>query len=138
MFRIKKLNLGEMMSEKLTNNEAREIFKQSGLDYSVLTRENADLLRYALRDELKAFKNNGFTMQLAPSRKNDFVVGCYFECDVKGFIDGRTKEMTWNRRPAIAFNDDKFIGFCGWASTKNSQPILRAFVKWVEQVKNSG
>ena len=30
-------------------------------------------------------------------------------------------------REAISFNEDGFIGFCGWADGHNSAPILKAF-----------
>lgn len=34
-------------------------------------------------------------------------------------------------REAISFNDDGFIGFCRWADSHNSMPILKAFSDWV-------
>lgn len=34
-------------------------------------------------------------------------------------------------REAISFNDDGFIGFCGWADSHNSAPIRKAFSEWM-------
>lgn len=34
-------------------------------------------------------------------------------------------------REAVSFNEDGFIGFCGWADDKNSKPFLKAFHAWM-------
>lgn len=31
----------------------------------------------------------------------------------------------------VSFNRDGFIGFAGWASDENVQPVLRAFKRWL-------
>lgn len=38
-------------------------------------------------------------------------------------------------RECISFNRDGFIGFAGWASSDNLQPIAKAFVEWVREIK---
>ena len=39
-------------------------------------------------------------------------------------------------RECISFNRDGFIGFAGWADQGNVNPILRAFLKWCDLLKN--
>lgn len=36
----------------------------------------------------------------------------------------------WKNREAVSFNSDGFIGFCGWADSKNTQIILNAVMEW--------
>lgn len=38
-------------------------------------------------------------------------------------------------REAISFNDDGYIGFCGWAGTKNALPFYRAFARWMNEMR---
>ena len=38
----------------------------------------------------------------------------------------------FTRRECISFNRDGFIGFAGWADQGNTNPILRAFLKWCD------
>ncbi|TLP41063.1 hypothetical protein [Arcobacter arenosus] len=44
------------------------------------------------------------------------------------FITMSTED--WEGREAVSFNSDGFIGFCGWADSKNSKPILNAVTEW--------
>ena len=36
-------------------------------------------------------------------------------------------------REAISFNGDGFIGFAGWADSKNVQPFYKAFQRWMNE-----
>ncbi len=38
-------------------------------------------------------------------------------------------------REAISFNRD-FVGFAGWADDTNVQPFVKAFIKFVDYLKN--
>lgn len=49
------------------------------------------------------------------------IVKAYLKIDCPG---------QWNGREAISFNEDGFIGFCGWADSQNSQPFYRAWREW--------
>ena len=42
------------------------------------------------------------------------------------------KGAYFSERECISFNLDGFIGFAGWASNGNVQPILRAFIRWCD------
>lgn len=43
----------------------------------------------------------------------------------------------FNRREAVSFNGDGFIGFCGWADSYNSQPIYEGFLEWCEYIRKT-
>lgn len=128
----------------MTNDEAREYFKSKGLDYSILTKQNRDRLRELVRKELSVYKNDQFRMILRRQNKfkdlrlsGDKIL--YFGMRAKGFntmtVKGETKEyIHFNDREAISFNQDGFIGFAGWADSKNVQPFLSAFCKWCDEV----
>lgn len=45
------------------------------------------------------------------------------------FCDG----SYFNGREAISFNEDGFIGFCGWADSMNSRPFVSGFCRWVDE-----
>lgn len=40
----------------------------------------------------------------------------------------------FERRECISFNADGWIGFAGWADQGNTNPILRAFIEWCDQL----
>lgn len=42
-------------------------------------------------------------------------------------VDGRY----FDNREAISFYEDGFVGFAGWADSKNERPFLRAFWQWM-------
>lgn len=44
-------------------------------------------------------------------------------------IDGHYFE----NREAVSFNEDGFIGFCGWADSKNERAILDGFYRWLNE-----
>lgn len=51
------------------------------------------------------------------------------------FAEIRVKGTYFNDREAITFNDDGFIGFCGWADMYNTTPFVMAFNKWCDYLK---
>jgi hypothetical protein len=42
----------------------------------------------------------------------------------------------FTQRECISFNKDGFIGFAGWADSRNTKPIIDAFVEWVDNLSN--
>lgn len=49
----------------------------------------------------------------------------------KRFMECQTEQ--WQRREAISFNNDGFIGIAGWADNSNVRPILDGIADWLEQ-----
>lgn len=54
-------------------------------------------------------------------KKDDGLQSAFLHVDGPYFTD----------REAISFNGDGFIGFCRWADSRNSVPILKAFSEWM-------
>jgi len=131
----------------MTNDEARGYFRSKDLDYSILTQKNRERLRDLIRSELKEYRNGRFRMTLARQNKSKDIRFSgdnitFFGIRAKGFntmtVNGETREFVhFKDREAISFNMDGFIGFAGWADSKNVQPFLSAFCKWCDEVSNS-
>lgn len=116
----------------MTNSELRNKFLEKGFNYSVLRKEHMKLLFELLNKELSVFNNKGFTMKVRGFRKKDVAYdldGSLLKC----FIT--VKGNHFDRREAISFNPNGFIGFAGWADSTNVQPFQNAFNKWIENLK---
>lgn len=51
------------------------------------------------------------------------------------FAQLRVKGTYFEDREAITFNEDGWIGFCGWADISNLTPFVMAFVEWCDYLK---
>lgn len=114
-----------------TNNEARDYFKNKGLTYADVTEGDILTLVMLLNQELKkAVKDSETsvdTMHLSKridikKKTNGSIISCYLYVNSHYF----------ERRECISFNTDGFIGFAGWADQGNTNPILRAFLRWCD------
>lgn len=114
-----------------SNNEARQYFKDKGLDYSKITEGDILTLTMMLNEEIK--KSN---------KENETSMGTMYlskKVDMKRRINGSlihcymyVNSHYFERRECISFNPDGFIGFAGWADQGNTNPILRAFLRWCD------
>lgn len=115
---------------ELTNDEAREYFKNKNLSYEDIDKRSIFILRDLIKKELKtSISNNECDDKLIISDKIRFYIKdnlkiqeCYLYLNSDYF----------ENRECISFNKDGFIGFAGWACTNNVLPILRAFIKWCD------
>lgn len=114
-----------------TNNEAREYFKEKNLSYADINEGDILVLIMMLQKEIKKSNKDGETSvsSMYLSRKVDMkkksngsIIYCYLYMNSHYFT----------RREAISFNTDGFIGFAGWADQGNTNPLLRAFLKWCD------
>ncbi|MBB3947096.1 hypothetical protein GGQ73_003060 [Rhizobium skierniewicense] len=118
----------------MTREEARAAWDTSGLTYAHLTASSVQKLRDLIGTKMKS---SGL---MAPSGRS---AGTYrIQSKIKvwlqhgGFGCGLyCKAFYFKDREAVTFNDNGFIGFAGWADEVNVQPILSAFVEWVEGLK---
>ena len=119
-----------------TNNEAREYFKNKGLTYSGITEGDILTLVMLLNKEIKKSNKDGETsvdsMYLSKKiviskNRNGSIIRCFLYLNSHYFT----------QREAISFNEDGFIGFAGWADQWNTNPLLRAFLKWCDYLKES-
>lgn len=116
-----------------TPGMCRDAFRDAGLTYGDLTLADLAALEgyIAIRCADRAKTDRNAPLYTTPRRKNDSLcakfdhgtlIKAYLKLDNPG---------QWTGREAVSFNPDGFIGFCGWADTRNSQPILAAFMEWL-------
>jgi len=122
-----------METRLITNGEAREKFGSVGLSYANLDEPKIRLLYAMLSEELKFFREH----------EDDAKMGMTLSqrLEIKVSIDGHFQHAFmyadgsyFEEREAISFNPGGFIGFGGWASGKNVQPMLRAFIRWCDVI----
>jgi len=117
-----------------SNNEAREYFSNCGLTYDDITEGDILTLIMLLNKEIKQANKNCETSmgsmylskRIDMKRKtNGSIITCFLYVNSHYF----------ERRECISFNGDGFIGFAGWADQGNTNPIIRAFLKWCDILK---
>lgn len=114
----------------LSRDDARQHWAASGLNFAVLTPANLTRLRDLLDEQMRdGYLRGTFRagrMTLAKSEKNDTVAD--IRCTA-WYFKGR------QARQCITFERCGFIGFAGWSDDTNIQPILRAFMAWVDELR---
>ena len=116
-----------------TTNEAREYFKSKGLSYNDVYEAEilqlVMLLNIEIRKAVKARETSVESMYLSrrivhKKKHGGSLMNCYLYMNSHYFT----------QRECISFNRDGFIGFAGWADQGNTNPILRAFLRWCDMV----
>ena len=104
-----------------TTQEARDYFSKCGLTYDDITEGDILVLVMLLNKELKKSNKNHETStgEMRLSKRCFIYMNSYY----------------FTQRECISFYQDGFIGFAGWADTGNTNPILRAFLKWCDIMK---
>lgn len=119
-----------------TNDEARQYFEDKGLTYADITEGDILALIMLLNKHIKKANKDGETsvntMHLSKrvdikKRTNGTIICCYLYINSHYFT----------QRECISFNTNGFIGFAGWASQANTNPILRAFLEWCDYLGES-
>lgn len=114
-----------------SNDEARQYFKDKGLSYSNITEGDILTLTMMLNKEIKKANKDcetsmgtlNLSQKINMKRKSGgSIICCYLYVNSHYFT----------QRECISFNEDGFIGFAGWADQGNTNPILRAFIKWCD------
>lgn len=125
------MNRLEQFPAVCTNEEARDYFKAKGLTYDSIDEGDILVLVMMLQKEIKKSNKAGETsvhsMSLSKrvdmkKKSNGKLVSCYLYMNSHYF----------ERREAISFNADGWIGFAGWADQGNTNPLLRAFLGWCD------
>lgn len=107
---------------------ARDYFKKHNLTYEKITVDSLYKLRELCQIEIE--NHIEFKMTMC-----DAIHVCPTKSHKIKFAFLRVSGSYFHEREAISFNEDGFIGFCGWASTINSIPFTIAFEKWVDWIK---
>ena len=117
-------------------NEAREYFSNCGLTYRDINDGDILSLVLMLNQELKKANKNRETstgnMRLSEKidikkRPDGSILTCFLYMNSHYFT----------RRECISFNAGGFIRFAGWADQGNTNPILRAFLRWCDSIKEA-
>ena len=118
----------------LTRDDARNAWGRSGLSFSDITEGDIMVLLMMCNQEVKISNENGETsvntMHMSKKidlkkKSNGSMVTCCLYINSHYFT----------QREAITFASSGFIGFCGWADDGNTQPIIRAFMRWVQYLQ---
>lgn len=116
-----------------TTEEARQYFRDKGLSYHDITEGDILSLLMLLNREIKKSNKAGetsvSTMHMSSKidmkkRTNGTIIKCFLSINSHYFT----------QREAISFNEDGFIGFAGWADQGNTNPLLRAFLRWCDDL----
>lgn len=111
-----------------TRNDARDVWARSGLTYDGLTPASMERLRSLLDAEMQSgeYLRGTFRATHKPKRLR---CGSYDIRCTALYFKGR------QARQCITFEPNGFIGFAGWSDDTNIQPIIRAFLAWIEELK---
>lgn len=108
-----------------TRDNSRKLFLINNLSYNDIGSKEIGLLRKRISRKLVEHSTSSFKMELIDGEpfkfNNDGVL-------IRGSI--RVKGNHFDDREGITFNTDGFIGFSGWADSKNKLPFLNAFNEW--------
>jgi len=114
----------------MTRQEARNAFVEAGLNYSVISKSSMALLRRMIDAEMRASGLIGDSYRAGRAATIRHIP-CGLTADI------RCQAYYFTQRQAVTFEPDGFIGFAGWADDDNVQPILKAFVQWVDEMKTA-
>lgn len=103
-------------------NQARKAFADSGLTHADLSISDLEALRDTLDKHLKGFTS----MKDYRMERRIRIVGW-----PSGWAALRCRAFYFDKREAVTFGSDGFIGFCGWADDTNAAPILAGFHEWL-------
>ena len=116
-----------------TTGEARQYFLDKGLSYHDITEGDILSLLMLLNREIKKSNKAGETsvssMHMSSKidmkkRTNGTIIKCFLYINSHYFT----------RLEAISFYEDGFIGFARWADQGNINPLLRAFLRWCDDL----
>lgn len=114
---------------------ARENWRNSALTYKDIDKYDIIKLRELIRYELQTYlpttdHSRSMDMRLSKVRKKDYK---YNKDGTLKFVCIYVSGSYFEYREGVCFNEDGFIGFCGWADGSNKIPILTAFNKWLDE-----
>lgn len=121
-----------MMSERQI---AREYFKKSNLTYDDIDMNDIYKLIQILNVKITEANSRMLMINEPKLRGRNTNV----KLNKKGklvFAEIRVKGTYFADREAITFNEDGFIGFCGWADGYNLTPFIIGFKEWCDYLES--
>lgn len=119
------------MIDKYGREEARQYFKDKGLEYRDITSGDictlTMLLNKHIKKACKEHKTSVDSMRMSEKIQSKYntngrIIECYLFMNSHYFT----------RRECISFNRDGFVEFCGWADGSNTAPVISAFIEWCD------
>lgn len=117
-----------------TSDYCREFAKQKGITLKSVGLDGVKRLHRILCRHV--FSSGLFqdTYSVEPIRQKDIYRDGGKKSAPINSIELHVSAHYFTRREAVTFNGDGFIGFCGWSSSENAQPIYAAFIEWCNEV----
>lgn len=112
---------------------ARNYFKRCNLSYDDITMNDLYKLIQILNKKITDASSCMIMInepKLKGSNRN-----IIFKKDKLIFAEIRVKGTYFDDREAITFNEDGFIGLCGWADGYNLTPFVMGFKEWCDYLK---
>ncbi|WP_417861918.1 hypothetical protein [Vreelandella venusta] len=100
----------------MTREEVREKLAEAGITVANVTTDEIKALRLMIGKHLRSSGIIRGSARIARARADMRFI------EMRGFY--------FDRREAVSFNPDGFIGIAGWADNDNVQPILSALLEW--------
>lgn len=114
---------------------ARDYFKKCDLTYDDITMNDLYKLIQILNIKI-AEAGSCMLMMNEPKLRGRYTNVKLNKSGKLVFAELRVKGTYFNDREAITFNDDGYIGFCGWADGYNLTPFVMGFKEWCDYLKN--
>ena len=112
----------------LSRHDARKAWAQSGLTYDVLNATTMERLRHLIDAEMQRGEYLRSTFR-ANHKPKKLSCGSYDIRCTAWYFKGH------QARQCVTFEPSGFVGFAGWSDDTNIQPILRAFIAWVDELR---
>ncbi|EGR3229336.1 hypothetical protein ACXHQ0_19485 [Vibrio antiquarius] len=108
------------MDNVMCRDSIRDRFKAIGIGRDNVTKEQLLLIHQLINSRMMASDLFDGTMRMTEPYNGEL----YLQCSTK----------QWDKREALSFNTDGFIGIAGWASDKSVKPILQGLCDFLDQI----
>lgn len=113
---------------------ARDYYKKSGITYEDITMN--DLYRLIQFLNKRIVDANSCMIMINEPKLKGANKNIVFKNNKLVFAEIKVKGNYFDDREAITFNEDGFIGLCGWADGYNLTPFVIGFKEWCDYMKN--
>lgn len=117
-----------------SREQARNYFKENNLAYDDISMNDIYYLITILNK--KMFADNILIMMNEPKVKGRDKNIILDKNNKIIFAGLRVKGDYFADREAITFNEDGFIGFCGWADLERTAIFTNGFIEWCDYLAN--